>query len=136
MVILSGLVLTKPLNASQAGLGAVPTARSLTHSLQELLQFERLLLTELVPKLLGLQLLLLVFLLGLGDGSVKNVETSHLSALRPVVMPAKPRLAQHFNGLALYMNVNLILGISILKCLSFSQFKPSLTNKCLFYSRL
>lgn len=53
--------------------------RSLTHSLQELLQFERLLLAELVPKLLGLQLFLLVFLLGLGNGSVKNMEKNHLS---------------------------------------------------------
>lgn len=51
----------------------------LTHPLQELLQFEGFFLPEFVPQLLSLQLFLLMFLLRLCNGSVKNMVTNHSS---------------------------------------------------------
>lgn len=50
----------------------------LTHSLQQLLQFKCLFLTEFVSQLLRLQLFLLVFLLRLCNGSVQNRKTNYL----------------------------------------------------------
>ena len=88
MVILSGCVLTKPLVTSQAGLSLHVRVLSvnsacLTHPLQELLQLERLFLPQFVPQLLRLQLFLLMFLLRLCNGSVKNMETNHSSLSVP-----------------------------------------------------